>query len=95
MGFTLRKILHYKLKIPTFTKGKKQLSQREVELSKQLAQVRIHVERVIGLMKNRFIILKGPLPVNMLKYSDDKDVAHIDRVLTVCTALTSLAKTIV
>ena len=52
-----------KLIIPSFTRGKKQLSLEDVERSKQLSQVRIHVERVIGLLKNKFTILKGPIPV--------------------------------
>ena len=39
-----------KLEIPAFTRGKKQLTQREVELSKQLSMVRIHVERIISDM---------------------------------------------
>ena len=43
-----------KLEIPAFTRGKKQLTQREVELSKQLSMVRIHVERIIGLLKNKY-----------------------------------------
>ena len=37
-----------RLEIPAFTKGKKQLSREEVEKTRQLARVRIHVERVIG-----------------------------------------------
>ena len=49
-----------KLVIPSFTKGKTQLSQKEVETSKQLSQVWIHVERIIGLLKNKYTILKGP-----------------------------------
>ena len=32
------------LAIPSFTKGKSQLSQQEVECSQKLAKVRIHVE---------------------------------------------------
>ena len=35
-----------RLEIPAFTRGKKQLSLQEVEYSKRLAKVRIHVERV-------------------------------------------------
>ena len=57
-----------KLEIPAFTRGKSQLSQREVEVSKQLSMVRIHVERVIGLLKTKYTILKGPLPVEVLKH---------------------------
>ena len=67
-----------KLQIPSFTRGKKQLTQEEVETSKELSHVRIHVERVIGALKNRYTILKGPLPVKILKHTDDKDVANID-----------------
>ena len=35
------------LAIPPFTRGKPQLSQREVEISRALSRVRIHVERAI------------------------------------------------
>ena len=35
------------IKIPAFTKGKKQLSGVEVEQTRRIANVRIHVERVI------------------------------------------------
>ena len=41
--------------IPSFNKGKKQLSTKEVEVSRQ--KVHIHVERVIGLTKNRYDVL--------------------------------------
>ena len=39
-------------------KGKKQLSLQEVECSQRIAKVQIHVERVIGLLKNRYSILQ-------------------------------------
>ena len=39
------------LKIPSFTKGIKQLSGREVDMSRQLSSVQIHVERIIGRIK--------------------------------------------
>ena len=62
-GFTIAEDLAVhgvKLEIPAFTRGKGQLSQRDVELSKQLSKVRIHVEQVIGNLKNKYTILKGP-----------------------------------
>ena len=46
------------LAISAFTRGKSQPTQ-EVEFSQRLAQVRIHVERVIGLMKNKYTLLQG------------------------------------
>lgn len=39
-----------KLVIPAFTKGKTQLDPVDVELTRGIAHVRIHVERVIGLL---------------------------------------------
>ena len=66
-GFTITDdmlICGAKLELPSFTTGKKkQLSQNEVETSQQqLSRIRIHVERVIGTMKNRYTILKDLFP---------------------------------
>ena len=83
------------LEIPAYTRGKAQLSQREIKLSKQLSQVRIHVERVIGLVKNKYLILKGTLPICLLKHKGDTTVANIDKIVTVCSALTNISATIV
>ena len=52
-----------RLELPSFTRGKKQLSLEEVEHSKRLSKVRIHVERVIGLLKNKYTILQSILPI--------------------------------
>ena len=49
-----------RLEIQAFTRGKNQLSQKDMEMSKQLSKVRIHIERVIELMINRCTILKDP-----------------------------------
>ena len=81
--------------IPSFTRGKKQLSLQEVECSKKIAKVRIHVERVIGLLKNKYTILQGTLPVTFLKRKHDTDTAFIDKVLVVCSALVNLAPSVV
>ena len=54
------------LEIPAFKRGTKQLTLQEVEESKRLSKVRIHVERVIGLMKNKYTILQGKLPITIL-----------------------------
>ena len=36
------------VRMPTFTRGKKQLTRVEVEQTRSIANVRIHVEQVIG-----------------------------------------------
>ena len=84
-----------KLVIPSFTRGKSQLSMEEVEYSKRIAKVRIHIERVIGLLKNKYTILQSTLLVCILKTKDDKDYAFIDKMLMVCAALVNLSPTVV
>ncbi|GLV37535.1 hypothetical protein CBL_20347 [Carabus blaptoides fortunei] len=54
-----------KLIIPAFTKGKNQLEAMDLENSRNIAHVRIHVERVIGLLRNKFKILQGLKPMSM------------------------------
>ncbi len=97
-GFTIADDLAIqgaKLDKPAFTRGKSQLSQREVEYSKQLSTVRIHVERVIGQLKTKYKNLSGPLPVKMLKHASDKDISNIDKIITVCAAFVNLCNSIV
>ena len=55
------------LKIPAFTGGKDQLSQKDVESTRQLARVRIHVERVIGQLRKKYKILQNTLPINLVR----------------------------
>jgi len=58
------------LKIPKFTRGKRQLSAKEVDESRQLAHVRIHVERVIGRLKD-YRILQTIIPICQVDLLDD------------------------
>ncbi|KAM9364991.1 putative ATP-dependent RNA helicase DDX43 [Pholidichthys leucotaenia] len=56
-GFNIQESLAYygaRIEIPAFTKGKKQLDSKEIESTRNLASVRIHVEWVIGIVKNRY-----------------------------------------
>lgn len=88
-GFTIRDELATRgatLRIPHFTKGKKQLSAQEVDISRRLSNVRIHIERVIGRWKN-FKILTTVIPLTQVDLLDD--------IVIVCGALTNLCKCIV
>ena len=63
--------------------GKRQLSLKEVEMSKKLSNVRIHVECDRSSKKQI---------QNSTRYSptsSDSDFANIDKILTVCAALTN------
>ena len=63
-GFTVAESVSMRqarLVIPAFTKGKSQLDPVDVEKTRGIANVRIHVERVIGLFRRKYIILEGTL----------------------------------
>ncbi|PFX27942.1 hypothetical protein AWC38_SpisGene7348 [Stylophora pistillata] len=55
-----------KLVVSAFTKGKSQLDPVDVEQTRGIANVRIHVERVIGLLKRKYTILEGTLSTDFL-----------------------------
>lgn len=84
-----------KLYIPAFTKGKSQLSAHEVDETRKIANVRIHVERVIGLARRKYVILQGILPIEFLKAKSGETMAPIDKIALVCCALTNLSESIV
>lgn len=82
------------VKIPPFTRGKKQLSKFEVDSSRQLSRVRIHVERVIGVIRQKYTILESRLPINMIMCHKE-DYSVIDKIVTVCCALCNCCDTVV
>ena len=77
------------LAIPLFTKEKPQLSQGEVEFSRGLSSLRIHVERTIGQIKN-YRILQSTLPIRSIKRDNNAEFATVDKILLICIALSNL-----
>ena len=89
-GFTLEDdfaaTCRAELIIPAFTKGKKQLSAKETETTRKIVNVRIHIERVIGLMKNRFALLQGTLPITLIKSAQNEilsETPNFDKIVVV------------
>jgi len=82
------------VKIPAFTQGRSQLSPLEVESTRKIASVRIHVERVIGLVRNKYTILQDTLPIDFLQSNAGKDPL-VDEIVTVCCSLTNLCESVV
>ena len=60
------------VKLPPFTRGKKQLSKKEVDVSRRLSRVRIHVERVIEVVRQKYTILQSTLPINFIMCSENR-----------------------
>lgn len=79
-----------KFEIPPFMKDRKQLSENET----RIANWRIHVERVIGSIRGRFKILKGPIKTSYLKTIDDKK-SFVDKIVKVCCIFNNLLPSVV
>ena len=76
-GFTIQESVwfqHAKLAIPAFTKGKDQLDPIDAEKTRGIANVRIHVERVIGLLRRKYTIQQGTLLINFLFMSGNESL---------------------
>lgn len=84
-----------RLEIPAFTRGRAQLAPSAVESTRKLANVRIHVERVIGLVRNKYTILKSVIPIDSLVAKDNEDAAALDKIVAVCSALNNLCDSVV
>lgn len=98
-GFLIKDILgvlQAKLIIPAFTKGKNQLHPLDIEMTRNIAHVRIHVERIIGMLKNKFSIFKDTIPISMIKKGNDPENLNIlDKTVIVCCAFINVSPPIV
>ena len=70
-GFNIQVLVsekHASAKIPNSTRGKKQLSPYEVANTRKIVSVRIHVEWVIGSIRNKYrlISFNSPVPISLL-----------------------------
>ena len=97
-GFTCQDEVSFfqaKLMTPSFTKGKLQMHPMDVETTRLLAHVRIHVERVIGLLLRKFKIFEGNFTLEFLhsRYNDNKPTC--DKIVHVCCALTNLCSSVI
>ena len=98
-GFNVQESVAYRgatLNIPAFTKGKAQLPAADVEQTRKVANVRIHVERVIGSVRQRFQLLNAttPLPTEYTKSKLDGPVL-LDSIVRCCCALHNVCDVIV
>ena len=101
-GFTVHESVWYygaQLNIPAFMRGKDQLDPVDIETTRGIANVRIHVERVIGTLRQKYTILQSTLPTEFLTSSingpPEKQVPLLDRIVRVCSELVNLCPPII
>ena len=97
-GFTIEEEIAAKgakLVIPDRRKkNQKQFSLYQVENTRGIAAVRIHVERVIGVIRSKYKITNGPIPISMLQ-DNYEGISLIDYVVRVACILVNLCDSIV
>ena len=88
-------MMQARLHIPAFTRGKNQLTALEVEDTRTIANVRIHVERVIGLVRQKYSILRGILPIEFLSTKPNENSPPIDKIIRICCSLCNVCDSVV
>lgn len=83
------------LTIPAFTKGKDQLSGIEVEQTRKIANVRIHVERVIGNIRQKFSLLSATQPIEFVAVEEETMVPTLNKIVHVACALINLCDSVI
>jgi DDE superfamily endonuclease/Helix-turn-helix of DDE superfamily endonuclease len=97
-GFTIQEAAADKLAsiiIPAFRhRGEYQLSAIAIEETRNIGNVRIHVERCISTLRQKYEILSKILPITLLT-THKKSNSPINKILLVCSALVNLCPSIV
>ena len=88
-GFPIQEdlLLHFcNLQAPPGKWTKSQMTKTELQKTKEIANLRIHIERAINRIKN-FRIFKGTLPITMMQ--------HDDEIVLVCAALCNIKNVLI
>lgn len=79
---------------PSFKKKNHQLEPLDAVNSKELSSLRIHVERVIGVLRQKFLILTDIVPISLLERWNN-DMQAIDQILVIAAGLVNLCPSVV
>lgn len=72
------------LHMPAFTKGRDQLTALEVGQSLDISNVHIHIERVIGSVRQKYTILGSSLPLDFISKASQDTEPIINSMVWVC-----------
>ena len=68
LGFQIQKnpLLHFcNLQVPPGARSKSQMTKKDVQKTKEISNLRIHIKRAIKRIKS-YRVLKGTLPITMM-----------------------------
>ncbi|XP_067280656.1 uncharacterized protein zgc:113019 [Pseudorasbora parva] len=68
---------------------------KDVEETRQIAHLRVHIKRLIGCVRTKYIILNAMVPVSMVLPCQGEVMTFLDKIVTVCCALTNMCPSIV
>lgn len=80
--------------IPSFKNGKQQLQPLEIERNREIASLRIHVERVIGNLRSKFLITSNRQPITTISKKIDEEM-YFDYTMKVACAILNLNPSII
>lgn len=83
------------LVVPAFVVKRQQLHPLQIEKTRKIANVRIHVERLIGAVKQKYEILQKIVPISMLVKRNQLNVSVIDQIMVVCSAFLNMCPSII
>ncbi|XP_065209267.1 uncharacterized protein LOC135837802 [Planococcus citri] len=95
-GFTINELVAetQTVKVPDSNRSQAQLQPSPVENTRTIASVRIHVERIIGEIRNKYAIMNGPISIELLRnmYQNER---LLDFIVKVCCILANFCDSIV
>lgn len=84
------------LHLPCFVKNGEQLTPLEVEETRRIANVRIHVERIISVLRQKFNICSDHVPMSAISKRNDLFEGDLyDKIVFVCCCLVNLCPSVV
>uniref|UniRef100_A0A672YAS2 DDE Tnp4 domain-containing protein n=1 Tax=Sphaeramia orbicularis TaxID=375764 RepID=A0A672YAS2_9TELE len=77
--------------------GKKQLSQKEIESAQEISRVKIPVEKVIRMLRQKYTILGSTLSASLIRLEQSGQVEDslINKIVLTCCALCNMCKSTV
>ena len=66
-----------------------------MDWSRELLQVRLQVERAIGVLKQKFTILQGTIPITLVTDNAGQNMLTIDQIVRVCCVLVNLCPSVI